>query len=65
MTMLVLDWVKSKREGLKESFAQGSYAASFDGEYIARHSAAAGACSAYEEVLNVNIEDVQSELENE
>jgi hypothetical protein len=39
--------------------------ASFDAEFIARHSAAQGACSILDELLDLKYEDRESELSNE
>jgi hypothetical protein len=42
-------------------FANGNFAASLDAEFVARHAAAQGACSAYIKVLELTYKDLELE----
>lgn len=58
VTELFLQKVQSLREGLKEDWANAAFAASFEAESIARNAAGHGACSAYQELLDLTHEDL-------
>lgn len=41
-----------------EGWFNGNFDSSFSAEYIARNSAAKGCCSAYDEILNLEVDDL-------
>jgi hypothetical protein len=58
-------FLKVKRVGLLELWASGAFAASFEAEYIARHSLASGTASAYKEILELTYEELSQGLEDD
>jgi hypothetical protein len=46
-------------------WASGAFAASFEAEYIARHSLASGTASAYKEILELTYEELSQGLEDD
>lgn len=58
MTIHLLQWVRERRENLKESWANGEFTAAFDIEMMAKNAGATGAASAYSEVLNIDSSDL-------
>lgn len=55
-------WIESKREGLKEHWARGSFTGPSFEETQLKNVAATGATSAYEEVLEVDLEQLNGDL---
>jgi len=48
-----------------EQWASGQFSASFTSELIARNAGATGACSVYEELIELKQEDLDTELLND
>lgn len=59
MTKIFLRWVMQSREVLKEQWANGSFSAAFDTEMIVKNSGATGACSAYQEILDFDFDQLK------
>ena len=53
VTQALFDYLKRDIERLRDGWASGSFDATFTAEFIARNSAAKGACSAYKELLDL------------
>lgn len=47
-------WAEGAREVLKEQWASGHFTAGFDIEMAVKNSAATGACSIYEEIIELD-----------
>ena len=58
-------WASLKRKGLMEQWAAGGFSASFTSEMIAKNAGATGACSVYEELIDLQLEDLNTELSND
>jgi hypothetical protein len=60
VTQEVFRWLEGKQNDLKDLWAAGAYTASFEVEMLVKNAAATGAHSAYQEVLNITVEDLES-----
>lgn len=61
-TKALREWAKERREDLKEMWANGDFAASFEVEMLVKNAGATGACSIYTHIeeldFNLIIEGV-------
>lgn len=63
MTLLLNKLVAARRQDLAEAWMSGNFDASLTAEFIAANAAAKGACSAYKEVLDINLETFKDFLD--
>lgn len=54
-----MQWLHSKREDLKEDWANGNFTASVGNEMLVRNAAATGACSILNDLLNISYEELE------
>lgn len=65
VTKDLIRWASSKREALKEAWAQGELTAAFDIEMMAKNAGATGAASILKQVIDLNYDDFYAELSND
>jgi hypothetical protein len=56
-----MDLLKARKEGLKEMWAGGAFSGPSTQEMAIRNSAAQGACSAYEDILNIDYQSLNGD----
>lgn len=49
-----MEWARSKRESLKEDWANGMFTATNDFEMLVKNAAATSACSILDDLLNIS-----------
>ena len=54
VTEMVMEWARSKRESLKEDWANGMFTAANDFEMLIKNAAATSACSILDDLLNIS-----------
>ncbi len=62
VTKAVFAWIEEKRESLKEQWAQGGLTGPSIEETTIRNVAATGAASAYDDVLDLELDQLNGDL---
>ena len=65
MTKFLMQWASARREDLKERWASGHFSAAFDTEMLVKNAAATGSCSILQLLIELDYNDLMSELKNE
>lgn len=65
VTRMLRAYLSMKREDLKELWASGAFSASLETEMIAKNAGATGACSAYQDILDMDYQKLKDGLSNE
>ncbi len=53
-----MQWLHNKRLTLMQAWADGTFSAQFTMEMAVKNAGATGACSAYQDILNLEAEDL-------
>jgi hypothetical protein len=58
VSKLLMVWAERNRYSLMDSWASGEFSASFEAEMIARNHAAIGACSVYQDLMDLTVDEL-------
>lgn len=61
-TKALRQWAERKRKGLMEQWAAGNFSDGFDVAMAVKNAGATGACSAYNEVKEMDLTQITTEL---
>jgi hypothetical protein len=64
VTELLMDLLKARKENLKEMWAGGDLSGPSFQEMAIRNSAAVGACSAYNDILNIDYQSLNGDSDD-
>ena len=61
VTEVLHQWLSAQRQRLMEDWANGNFTGTFTTEMAVKNAGATGACSAYQQVLDLTFEDIQND----
>ena len=63
VTKSLRDWAKRERGELMEQWANGMFSAAFDVEMAVKNAGATGACSIYQQIIDLDYQQIMGEVD--